>query len=305
MSRTPAKQLLVQLLSGVREPVLVIDTSIAGWRVKYFNPALQRFVGLPSGDISGQSGEKLLFRLAGTAGVSALRECDGNRPLVDFASQFLSSDGPDRDINGRIVTLNGYPALRAVYLTETAVHANDELVPNSSGAFRSLINDNVTVFLNREPWLEALNRDTAIAAREQAWLAVIVFRVEDYDSYIDTFGQHAGDSALKRIAHSLRRRLKRAGDTAGRIADDEMAILVHGSMAPAARQFANSIAEDVRALAIHHPKSSTGRHLTVKPGVCALVPADISDAQRLLQRARELTEVRQQSMPIPATLTAH
>ncbi|MEO0576053.1 MAG: sensor domain-containing diguanylate cyclase [Pseudomonadota bacterium] len=303
MSRTPAKQILVQLLSGVREPVLVVDVAAKDWRTKYFNPALVRLLGMSSGDITGQSGEKLMFRIAGTAGVNALRECDADHPQIDFDSQFMKSDAPDMHINGRVMSLQGNSSLRAVFLNE--VPPQQASVPTSSGAFRTSINDTVTVFLNREPWLEVLNRDAAIAAREQAWLAVIVFRVEDFDSYVETFGQHAGDSALKRIAHSLRRRLKRSGDTAGRIADDEMAIVVHGSMAPAARQFANSIADDVRALAIHHPKSSSGRHLTVKPGVCALVPADGQDAQRMLQRARELLDTRASIAPVPASLTAH
>lgn len=304
MSRTPSKQVLVQLLRGVREPVLVVDTAAKEWRVKYFNPALVRLLGMTSGEVTGQSGEKLIFRIAGTSGVSAIRECGADRPQVDFDSQYLRSDSPDIHLNGRVVSLQGNASLRAVFLNEVA-EQSEPMATTSSGAFRTVINDNVTVFLNREPWLEVLNRDAAIAAREQAWLAVIVFRVEDFESYVETFGQHAGDSALKRIAHSLRRRLKRSGDTAGRIADDEMAIVVHGSMAPAARQFANSIADDVRALAIHHPKSSSGRHLIVKPGVCALVPADGQDAQRMLQRARELLDTRATAAPVPASLTAH
>ena len=144
----------------------------------------------------------------------------------------------------------------------------------------------MTVFLKRDPWLALLRRDAAIAAREQSWLAVIVFRVDALASYIETFGQHAGDSALKRISHSIRRRLQRAGDTAARIADDELAVLVHSTTAPAARKFADMICEDIKALAIHHPKSPVGRHLTLSVGVCARVPRNEDDAAAMLDQAR-------------------
>lgn len=280
----PSKNLLLQLVNGTREPVLVIDTAREQWRVTFFNPALQRLLGVGAGEISHQPAEPLLFRIAGSAGVDAVRRCGGDQPQTTFESQYLcSGGGGDRDLDGEVLML-GSGALRAVYL-RVGPERDEGAVATSSVRLRALASDPVTGFLEREHWQGVLSRDAAIAAREQAWLAVIAFRVDAMAAYIDTFGQHAGDSALKRISHSVRRRLKRAGDIGGRIGPDSLALIVHGSSAPMAREFADSIAEDIRALAIHHPRSPVSRHITVSTGVCAEVPSGEADAQGLLDRA--------------------
>lgn len=283
---------------------MLVDVSVEKWRVVFYNPAMQRLLGVSAGEISGQQAEPLLFRVAGTAGVEAVRQCSAQHPHSSFESQFISKDADDRHIDGEVVMLDAGKNLRAVYLTARQIDVAVD--PTSvSGSLRLLATDTITAFLQPEPWLELLQRDAAIAAREQAWLAVIVFRVDALAAYVDTFGQHAGDSAMKRIAHSVRRRLKRAGDTAARIGSDEIALLVHGSSAPTAKEFGASIAADVRALAIHHPKSPLGRHITVSVGVCAEVPVGETDAVRLLQRARAQLDTPEQVLQIVGNETAH
>lgn len=280
----PSKNLLLQLINGTREPVMVVDASREQWRLTFFNPALQRLLGSSSGELSHQPAEPILKRLAGTAAVDAVRRCSAERPQLSFESQYISVDAGDRDLEGQVVAL-GTGGLRAIYL-HLGPEAEVDAGHTSSVRLRALASDPVTGFLEREHWLAVLARDAAIAAREQAWLAVIVFQVDAMGAYIDTFGQHAGDSALKRIAHSIRRRLKRAGDIAGRVDDDKMALLVHGSSAPMARDFAESIAADIQALAIHHPRSPTSRHISVTSGVCAEVPSgDDTGVNDMLARA--------------------
>lgn len=285
---------------------MVVDVSENHWRVNFYNPAMLRLLGLPSGKVSNQDGEPLIFRIAGTAGVDAVRNCNSDCPQTQFASEYISAHAEDRHIDGEVVALTGYKSLRAVFFRVSARDKNLSQT-GSTASLRMLATDAVSTFLKPAPWLELLQRDAAIAAREQSWLAVIAFRVDALQAYIETFGQHAGDSAMKRIAHSIRRRLKRAGDTAARMADDEIAVMVHGSSGPTAREFAASIAEDVRALAIHHPKSPIGRHITVSVGVCALVPGGENDADDMLTRARAQLDTpdTQQVVAITGNLTTH
>ena len=298
----PSKNLLLQLVNGAREPVLVIDTVRDAWRVSFFNPALQRLLGVGAGEISHQPAEPILFKLAGSAGVDAVRRCGAEQPQTSFESLYLSAGKGDREIDGQVLML-GSGSLRAVYL-RLGSPAESDSASTSSVRLRALASDPVTGFLEREHWLDVVARDAAIAAREQAWLAVIAFRVDAMAAYIDTFGQHAGDSALKRISHSVRRRLKRAGDIGGRIGPDSLALLVHGSSAPMAREFADSIAEDVLALAIHHPRSTRSRHITLSAGVCAEVPTGEIDAARLLERAVAQIDAAPEPVHIADTLSA-
>lgn len=300
--KTPAKNLLLQLVNGIREPVMVVDTAKSAWRVAFYNPALLRLLRLPSGKVSQQDAEPLLVRLAGTTGAAALRDCTTEKPKTSFESEYVRADAPDLLIEGTVVRAAGVRDLVIVYLQSRELQKND--ATDDSGAMRQL--EMTGSFVARDPWLELLVRDAAIAAREQVWLALIVFRVDAFDAYIETFGQHAGDSAIKRISHSIRRRLKRAGDSATRLSDDEIAVVVHGSTAPAAREFADSIAEDIRALAIHHPRSQRGKHIAVSIGVCAEVPTPSEGAvDSMLKRARSQLDRPIEAIHIAGSLTAH
>ncbi|MFK8052699.1 MAG: GGDEF domain-containing protein [Woeseiaceae bacterium] len=300
-----SKKLLLQLVNGIREPVMVVDTAKETWKVAFYNPAMLRLIGLTSGEVSQQDAEPLLFRLAGSAATAALKDCQGDRPRTSFESQYVRADAPDRAIDGEVVQAVGYKDLLIVYLRVKEVSsesANQNVV--ESGVLKQL--ESTGSFVAREPWMDLLVRDAAIAAREQVWLAVILFRVDAFDTYVDTFGQHAGESAVKRISHSIRRRLKRAGDSATRLSDDEIAVVVHGSTAPAAREFADSIAEDIRALAIHHPRSPHGKHLSVSIGVCAEVPSVKDGAvDSMLGRARTQLDQSIEPIHIMGSLTAH
>ena len=271
------------MLSGSPVPTLLLDVSRDDWRVSWLNPAALRLLRCPPGDVNGQPARPLLRRLGGSGALDAVSGVGRDQPQGDFSSVIVNGDGQDEQLRGRIVMPDDNPDLRIVYV-ERAVAV--ESPAGTTASFANLPSDSVTVFLRRDPWLALLRRDAAIAAREQAWVAVIVFRIDALGSYVETFGQHAGDSALKRIAHSVRRRLQRAGDTASRVADDELAILVHGTSAPSARQFAMDIAADVQALAIHHPRSPHGRHLSLSVGLCARVPRGEEDAESMFQQAR-------------------
>lgn len=302
--KTPSKNLLMQLIAGVREPLMIVDVSKDRWQVSFFNPALLRLLDLPSGEVSHQDAEPLLFKVAGSAAINAVRDCDEQRPQTTFESQYVSASRPDCHIDGEVVALNGARHLRAVYLRPTEVDEGNAVNDTGSHTLKVLGAEH-TAFVSRDAWFEFLQRDAAIAAREQVWLAVIVFRIDALDSYIETFGQHAGDSAVKRISHSIRRRLKRAGDTGARTGADEISVLVHGSSAAAAREFADSIAADVRALAIHHPRSRRGRHMTLSIGVCAEVPEGADAPQTLLRRARAQLDAPAQVINIAGGATTH
>ncbi|MEL7310657.1 MAG: diguanylate cyclase [Pseudomonadota bacterium] len=281
--KTPSKNVLKSMLDGQPNPMILVDAEEGGWRILYFNPAFLRLADLSAGEVSGQSAQPLLEQLGGSGLTAAIEGVGEFRPQQEFSFVLVGGDEPDRQVTGKVSLTTSSSQLRAVYFEIGVVHDSPSGI---TASLSTLPSDAVTVFLRRDPWLALLRRDAAIAAREQSWLAVIVFRVDALASYIETFGQHAGDSALKRISHSIRRRLQRAGDTAARIADDELAVLVHSTTAPAARKFADAISEDIQALAIHHPKSPLGRHLTLSVGVCARVPRNEDDATAMLEQAR-------------------
>jgi len=123
--------------------------------------------------------------------------------------------------------------------------------------------DPVTGLLNARTFSEVLAHDWAVAARENAALALTCLSLDDFDAYIKVFGRHAADSCLRRVGQVLRRRLRRASDVAARIESDRLIVLAHGSSEAAVREFALAIAATVRELGLHHPHSKVSRFVTL------------------------------------------
>ena len=203
MMKTPSKNLLLQLLAGLGESVVLVDVARRPWRTVYFNPKLLHLLHAQAGDIAGQNAEKLLFRIAGNDAVEAVRSCGEDRPQVSFEGEYLRADQPSRLVTGRVLKLSGSDQLRAIIMRDADM--SDADTAGATGTTISMLTlDTVTGMMQREAFLEVLQRDCAIAAREQAWIAILVLRIDAFDAYRGTFGQHASDSALKRVAAIIR-----------------------------------------------------------------------------------------------------
>lgn len=123
--------------------------------------------------------------------------------------------------------------------------------------------DPVTGLLNDQAFREVLDHDWAVAAREKSALAVVVFSLDDFDAYVDVFGRHAADSCLRRVGQAIRRCLRRASDVVGRLGREKLAVLSHAPDEHAVQDFAARISTAVRELGLHHPRSRSGRFVTV------------------------------------------
>ena len=145
--------------------------------------------------------------------------------------------------------------------------------------------DAITGLANRQAFLEVVQRDWSVASREQRRITVIVFQVDALDRYRDLYGKHAADSCLRKVAHAISGSLRRSGDIAARVADNRFAALVGSAEESGAREFAAQIARKVRDLAIHHPRSSADRYVTVSLGLGSEIPPWGETDNSLLQKA--------------------
>jgi diguanylate cyclase (GGDEF)-like protein len=80
--------------------------------------------------------------------------------------------------------------------------------------------------------------------------------------------------------------MRRTSDIVARLASDEFLLLGVSMEEARAREHAEQIAGRIRALAIHHPRSRTGRYLTVSIGVVTVVPPRDRGSEVLLKAAQ-------------------
>jgi diguanylate cyclase (GGDEF)-like protein len=112
-----------------------------------------------------------------------------------------------------------------------------------------------------------------------------VFDLDHYLHYRDVFGRQGSDQSFRRIARVVGGCFRRASDLCGRFDEDQIASLTTGLDLSQASKLAEAVLARVRDLAIHHPRSSVSRYVTVSAGVVSLVPSHDSPPARIYEAA--------------------
>jgi diguanylate cyclase (GGDEF)-like protein len=110
--------------------------------------------------------------------------------------------------------------------------------------------------------------------------------VDGFRDYHDVFGRGATDNMLRQVGRTIASTMRRTSDIVAHLANDQFLLLGVSMEEGKARDHAEHIAGRVRALAIHHPRSRTGRYLTVCVGVVTVVPPGDQPMEVLLEAAK-------------------
>jgi diguanylate cyclase (GGDEF)-like protein len=137
--------------------------------------------------------------------------------------------------------------------------------------------DQLTGIANRRRTTSELVQAVLAARREDRSLAITVFDVDHFKRVNDTYGHHAGDEVLKRVANVAANAL-RAGDMVGRFGGEEFVIILPDTTA----RTAILIAERVRSSIA---MSGSTPRVTVSMGIAELAEGETGES--LLRRADE------------------
>jgi diguanylate cyclase (GGDEF)-like protein len=161
---------------------------------------------------------------------------------------------------GRMVQLMGATALSA-----TLVVRSRELRLLST-------RDRFTGLLNRAVFNEQLERETAIARREDTHFAVAMIDIDHFKRFNDTHGHAGGDEALRLVAKTLQQAC-RATDVVARYGGEEFALILPGVMSGRATDLLERIRRVMAVAPIRLPNRPNPVTVTVSIGV-ALFPDD-------------------------------
>ena len=187
---------------------------------------------------------------------------------------------------------------RTSELRDLNIHLLDEVARRkaSEEMLRKLsFVDGLTGISNRRMFDEMLTAQWEKAIQEGASIAVIMFDVDHFKRYNDTWGHQAGDICLKRVSSALHESIERRHDLLARYGGEEFVALLPDTDLKGAALVGERMRKAVEALNIKPELATEFSGVTISAGCAAVVPTRDLAPKRLLEAAdRALYRAKEQ-----------
>ncbi len=211
--------------------------------------------------------------------VTALNEGESQiRGIESGADDFISKPINKYELRARVKSL-----LRIKTLHDQLQDKIDQLERTKERLRQLAIKDGLTGLYNYRHLKKTLNYEVQRSERHKSPFSLIMFDIDHFKKYNDTFGHLAGDKVLQIIAKLLVRNLRRI-DTAARYGGEEFAVLLPNTV----KKNARVVAEKLRTLIERYPfpyqANQSDNNLTISLGL-SNYPADGRSFEQLVECA--------------------
>jgi len=131
------------------------------------------------------------------------------------------------------------------------------------------ITDGLTGISNRRNFDNHLDKEWRNSLREDMSVTIIMFDIDNFKNYNDTYGHQKGDDCIKQIANMLKKRnlANRPGDLVARYGGEEFIVVLKNASAQHSKLIANKILKGVAELKIPHDTTTVENYKTVSVSV--------------------------------------
>ena len=130
--------------------------------------------------------------------------------------------------------------------------------------------DSLTGLNNRRRFDYVLEKEWDNIQENKKPLSLIMFDIDRFKQYNDTYGHQKGDECLQRIAHLLHKQVTRANDLVVRYGGEEFCIILPHTHYKDAIIIAEDIRKSIERLHIFHSSSNISSVVTVSIGVSTI-----------------------------------
>jgi two-component system cell cycle response regulator len=293
-----------RLLESSPEGVALIDAQAADHPVIYVNPGFVALTGYQAADLLGRNLRLLQGDDREQDGRQRLREAIRLGETCRVLMRNYRKDGrlfwndmtmlPLKQADGLVTHFAAYYRDAGDRLRLDPKLARDSLSGAHQPTGVAVRDDRLTGLYTLSYLQELLKRDWSIAQRESRSIAVFAIDIDALDIYNTTFGRAAGDSAIRRVSHCVSGCLRRSSDVTARIEGGSLMAFAPGIDLDRARALADVMAERVRELRIHNPRSGVLRYMSVSVGVCALIPDAEASPEALVEKSQLQLKIAKQ-----------
>ena len=294
-----------RLVESSPEGVVLIDAQGVDHPVIYANPAFEALTGYGCAELLGRNLRLLQADDREQDGRHRLRDALSRGETCRVLLRNYRKDGtlfwnemtvmPLRHPDGCVTHFAGHHRDAGERLRIDPKAAKDTLSGTHQPTAIAVRDDRLTGLYTLPYLEELLKRDWAVAHREQRSIAMFAVDIDALDLYNTTFGRAAGDSSIRRVAHVVAGCLRRSSDVTARIDGGSLVAFAPGLSIEQALRVGQLMAERVRDLRIHHPRSAVLRYISISVGVCAAVPGAADSPSDLLQKAQQQLQFAKKS----------
>ncbi len=287
--------LLKSLVEAAPDGVVICDARAADRPVVFVNAAMEKLTGYEASDFLGRNLRFLQGEDHEQEGLARIRAAIQDGASCQTTVRNYRRDGtmfwnevtiqPLRDAGGNVTHFAGFHREGGdrLRLAESRDKTDPALSTQTMLAY--LRDDKLTGLLRRTYFDELVKRDWGLAQRESRRLSFLIFDLDCYFTYKETFGKNGSDQSFKRISRVIGGCFRRASDLCGRFDEDQIAAMTTGLDLAQASKLAEAVLGRVRDLAIHHPRSIVSRYVTASAGVVSLVPPHDAAPERIYEQA--------------------
>jgi diguanylate cyclase (GGDEF)-like protein/PAS domain S-box-containing protein len=286
-----------RLVETSPEGVVVVDAQNPEQPVIYANPGFEALTGYAAAELLGRNLRFLQADDREQDGRNRLREALGRGEPCRVLLRNYRKDGtvfwnemtalPLRDAEGRMTHFVGHHRDAGERLRIDPKLTRDSLSGAHQPTAVAIRDDRLTGLFSLPYLEELLKRDWAVAQREKRSIAVFAIDIDALDLYNATFGRGAGDSMIRRVAHVVSGCLRRSSDVTARIDGGSLMAFAPGLNDEQGLRIGQLMAERVRDLRIHHPRSAILRYVSISVGVCAAIPQPSDSPSILVEKSQE------------------
>jgi diguanylate cyclase (GGDEF)-like protein/PAS domain S-box-containing protein len=294
-----------RLVESSPEGVVLVDAQNPDHPVIYANPGFQALTGYSADELLGRNLRLLQGDDRDQDGRQRLREALGRGESCRVLLRNYRKDGtvfwnemtvsPLLGADGRVTHFAGHHRDAGERLRIDPKLSRDSLSGAHQPTAVAIRDDRLTGLFTMHYLEELLKRDWSVAQREKRSIAVFAVDIDALDLYNATFGRAAGDSTIRRVAHVVSGCLRRSSDVTARIDGGSLIAFAPGLTDEQAMRVGQLMAERVRELRIHHPRSAVLRYISVSVGVSAAVPNAGDDPSTLVQKAQQQLQIAKKS----------
>ena len=285
--------------------IVLVDAVNPEHPVIYANPGFEALTGYWNAELVGRNLRFLQGDDREQDGRNRLREALGRAETCRVLLRNYRKDGtvfwnemtvlPLLDADGRVTHFVGHHRDAGERLRIDPKLAKDSLSGAHQPTGVAIRDDRLTGLFTLAYLEELLKRDWSVAQREKRSIAIFAIDIDALDLYNATFGRAAGDSTIRRVAHVVSGCLRRSSDVTARIDGGSLIAFAPGVTTEQALRMGQLMAERVRDLRIHHPRSAVLRYVSVSVGVCAAVPDPADSPATLMEKSQKQLQIAKKS----------